>query len=332
MMNAGDPDAETRILIEGSVSEMFGRTEPGRFYRLGELLDQLGWDDVASEYPLVAQQILATAHAVSLTTSDLLDRTLLEQLASALPTPPADERTLVLLPTPPAAVPSSRPGHATGLLTTHPQPDDTIVVPLLGDDGIRITTVAGADVETVALRTFDPTVSWRGATAALTDDGHRADDEWRRALAAGHRVIATQVLALATRAVEITADHVSSRRQYGHTIAAFQAVRHRLAQARAEVDGAATLLDIAWEISDYAHARAARIAVSDAARTAISAALQLCGAIGLTEEHRLHRYTSRAMQLDVLLGTAHQLQHELADDLFGPATRGQPLPALVLAH
>ncbi|NDJ88011.1 MULTISPECIES: acyl-CoA dehydrogenase family protein [Mycolicibacter] len=325
------PDAQTRVLIEQSVNEMFAGAEQGCFHRLAPMLGELGWSDVAEEYPLAAEQILVAQHAVSLTTSDLLDSTLIERLTPALATAPPAGGALLLLPFPPGAAPSSGPGRVVGLLQGPPQPTDTIVVPFLAGDDIRVTTVSAADVDVVALQTFDPSVSWLQATATVTDDGHPADAEWSDTVAEGRRLIATEVLALAARALDLTAQHVSARRQYGHSIAAFQVVRHQLAQAQAEIDGARALLAEAATDGGHGVARAAKIAASHAQRAARASALQLSGAIGLTEENILHRYVARAMQLDVLFGSATTLELELAGELFAPGSSGTPLPPLILA-
>ncbi|BBX16987.1 acyl-CoA dehydrogenase [Mycolicibacterium duvalii] len=326
------PDPQTRALIEQSVGEMFAHAEQDRFHRLTTMLGELGWSEVAEEYPPAAQEILATQHALSLTTSDLLDITLIDRLSPTLPTAPPVGRSLVLLPSPPGSGPSPGPGRAGGLLQGPPQPDDTIVVPFIAADGIRVATVPAAEVDVVPLHTFDPSVSWLQATATVADEGQPVAAEWPAAVAAGRRQIATEILALAGHAIELTVAHVSTRRQYGHSIAAFQVVRHQLAEAQAEVDGARALLAEAATDGGYAPARAAKIAAGRAQRVARAAALQLNGAIGLTEESVLHRYVARAMQLDVLLGSARVLERELAEELFAPDAAGIPLPPLVLAR
>jgi hypothetical protein len=39
--------------------------------------------------------------------------------------------------------------------------------------------------------------------------------------------------------------------------------------------------------------------------------MQLCGAIGLTYEHRLHQFVARGAVLDGLLGSARELTREM---------------------
>jgi alkylation response protein AidB-like acyl-CoA dehydrogenase len=59
------------------------------------------------------------------------------------------------------------------------------------------------------------------------------------------------------------------------------------------------------------------------------AALQVCGAIGLTMEHDLHRYVTRGFQIDSLFGSHQQLEALLADRLFEAHSPCGALPAIV---
>jgi hypothetical protein len=62
-------------------------------------------------------------------------------------------------------------------------------------------------------------------------------------------------------------------------------------------------------------------------------ALQVCGAIGLTAEHDLHRYVTRGFQVDALCGSHDQLEALLAERLFEDSEEdwapGRALPAVV---
>jgi hypothetical protein len=55
----------------------------------------------------------------------------------------------------------------------------------------------------------------------------------------------------------------------------------------------------------------------------------VCGAIGLTAEHDLHRYVTRGFQVDALCGSHDQLEALLAERLFEQYTPGRALPAVV---
>jgi len=57
--------------------------------------------------------------------------------------------------------------------------------------------------------------------------------------------------------------------------------------------------------------------------------MQVCGAIGLTIEHDLHRYVTRGFQIDSLFGSYQQLEVLLAERLFDDYAPGRALPAFV---
>jgi hypothetical protein len=57
--------------------------------------------------------------------------------------------------------------------------------------------------------------------------------------------------------------------------------------------------------------------------------MQVCGAIGLTLEHDLHRYVARGFQIDSLYGSYQRLETVLADQLFDDYPVGHALPAIV---
>jgi hypothetical protein len=98
--------------------------------------------------------------------------------------------------------------------------------------------------------------------------------------------------------VELTVAHVSERVQFGRALAGFQAVQHALARLAGEAAGASAAAHLAAD--SFANASpqstvaiaAARARIADAATVAIGIAHQLHGAIGFTEEHRLHWFTT----------------------------------------
>ena len=61
-------------------------------------------------------------------------------------------------------------------------------------------------------------------------------------MAAAHRALAAEIIGVAERALELAVEHTSTRRQFNAPIAAFQAVRHRLADAYVAIAAARALL------------------------------------------------------------------------------------------
>lgn len=145
------------------------------------------------------------------------------------------------------------------------------------------------DVDTDALRRL-----WRlGVAAELTG-----------CLDAGLRAVVT---------------HVSDRRQFGRPLGAFQAVQHRLAHAAVHVEAARWLTLQAAFTGQDADAITAVATIQQAATTITYDLHQFMGAMGLTLEHPLHRWTTRAKMLRADLGGAPAQLRALADRAWGAA-------------
>jgi alkylation response protein AidB-like acyl-CoA dehydrogenase len=99
-----------------------------------------------------------------------------------------------------------------------------------------------------------------------------------------------------------------NRVQFGRPLAAFQAVRHRLAETLVAVDGAEATLVAAG--SGELGALLGKAAAGHAALTAARHCQQVLGGMGFTAEHDLHRHVRRALVLDGLLGSARELTRE----------------------
>ena len=106
--------------------------------------------------------------------------------------------------------------------------------------------------------------------------------------------------------------HVSERRQFGRPLGALQAIRHRLAAAAVQVEAARWLALQAARNGSDADAACA-LAHAQECTPAITYDLhQFMGAMGLTLEHPLHRWTTRAKMLRSDLGGAQAQQLALA--------------------
>lgn len=111
--------------------------------------------------------------------------------------------------------------------------------------------------------------------------------------------------------------HVRDRRQFGRPLGAFQAIQHRLAQVAVQVEAARWLtLQAAFSGTD-ADAAAAAGHAQQCAPTVIYDLHQFMGAMGLTLEHPLHRWTTRAKMLRADQGGAQAQYRALADAAWG---------------
>jgi hypothetical protein len=116
--------------------------------------------------------------------------------------------------------------------------------------------------------------------------------------------IGSELVGLCQRIIDSAVEHVSARRQFGRPIGTYQAVRHRLAEAYAEMVGAQALIAAAWEDGSPDAALVAKAVAGTAHDVVSKQAIQVCGAIGLSEEHELPSLVRRGFALDALLGSS----------------------------
>ena len=321
---------ESWPMIEEAVFRLFDELaakNPGEHVAIGPPLEELGWSDIEAEYPIEACELLFRAQGRSLLNSDCLDRVMLAELAPLLDGP-VDGIVL------PRIADGDRPGYdderVDGILLGPLPSSGRLVVPVSGPQGtVSIGVIDGHLLEGVRLDTFDTSTHWSRVSGSRTGKLVKATLEWNRAVASAQRALATELVVLADEALRIAVEHVSVRIQFGSPIGAFQSPRHLLADASAGLEAARALLGESWIHGGQLSALTAKAAAGRAHRAVSDAALQVCGAIGLTLEHDLHRYVTRGFQIDSLGGSYQRLEAQLADRLFEDHARGQALPAFV---
>jgi acyl-CoA dehydrogenase len=137
--------------------------------------------------------------------------------------------------------------------------------------------------------------------------------------AAGEAMIMRRALARAVgmaaalqRTAELTIDYAGRRVQFGQPIARFQAVQTHLARLASEAQRVAVVVDAAQAALgdhddpqlDLALVSAARTLAGDTAIVGARVAHQVHGAIGVTMEYRLQRFTRRLWEWEASDGTA----------------------------
>jgi hypothetical protein len=318
---------------------------------VGRPLAELGWSDIEAEYPIQACELLFRAQGRSLVNCDSLDKVMLAELAPLLD---GSVDGIVLPGLADGYAPGSDVERVAGILLGPLPSAGRLVVPVSSPKGTVSIGVIDADrLDGERLDTFDPSAYWTQVSGPMTRDLVDASTEWSRAIAVAHRALATELVALADEALRIAVEHVSVRIQFGSPIGSFQSPRHLLADASAVLEGARALLGETWRygtnsrvaslLPSGANSRVASLLPSGAELSALTAkaaagrahraisdaALQVCGAIGLTIEHDLHRYVTRGFQIDSLCGSYQQLEALLADRLFDDYAPGRALPAIV---
>jgi alkylation response protein AidB-like acyl-CoA dehydrogenase len=126
-------------------------------------------------------------------------------------------------------------------------------------------------------------------------EAQRASSLWRLAIAA-------ECVGAMDAALDLTVRYVSERRQFGRAIGSFQAVQHRLALAKVQLEGARYLTyEAAYFGGDAERSALAAAHATQAARLVHSETHQLTGALGFTREHDLFVWSMRLQALRVEL-------------------------------
>lgn len=118
-----------------------------------------------------------------------------------------------------------------------------------------------------------------------------ADADADGTVTAAWALSAATVLGYVEASVELAAEHVRDRHQFGQRIADFQAVQFQVADAVVAAKGLAELaLFTMWRVSELdsgarTDALALRVHAADVARTAMRTAQQLHGASGVSDEY-----------------------------------------------
>jgi acyl-CoA dehydrogenase len=154
-----------------------------------------------------------------------------------------------------------------------------VVVPVASAARVeRRTNLAGEPRDTMVFDRAEPEQG-RPAACHLAERGALT----RAALMAGALVAMAR----------LTVAYAGERRQFGRPIAAFQAVQQHLVEIAQEASLVGAAAEGAALIPGSFEIAAAKAVASRAALTATRAAHQVHGAIGMTQEYRLHHFSRR---------------------------------------
>lgn len=120
---------------------------------------------------------------------------------------------------------------------------------------------------------------------------------------------AARATGVVSRALELSIAHAENRRQFGKKIGEFQAIKHKLADMSADLYTARLLLYQAAELFDEGkdaaqEAAYAKLFCSEAAGRAADAAIQVHGAMGLSQDFNVERLYRDARAYRILDGTS----------------------------
>lgn len=193
------------------------------------------------------------------------------------------------------------------------KPGATVVV--VGEGGVRSFTASEEQVRDAgdeALYAYP--VAYLTGVPAETRSHDIAPEklltQWRAALAA-------EAAGLLAAALQSVTTYVSERKQFGRPIAAFQALRHRLAETQVATNGVYWLALRAAGTGDAGDAALAALHAQEAAKRVGYDFHQFLGAMGMTLEHPLHLWTYRLKLLTAELGGRGAQAVAAADAIWG---------------
>lgn len=129
-----------------------------------------------------------------------------------------------------------------------------------------------------------------------------------------------ETLGTAQAAFDITLDYVRTRRQFGRALGQNQIVQHRLVDLYVELQETRALCLQAAQAPQSRHVAALAIRTGHVARHTWEEAIQLHGAIGMTDEYVLGAYVRRLALAADLYGTSTDHSDRLADISLGAMT------------
>jgi hypothetical protein len=135
----------------------------------------------------------------------------------------------------------------------------------------------------------------------------RVEDGGLLRLADARRALGWWLVGASRAMLALARQHALDRVQFGRPIAAFQAVRHRLAETLVAIEGAEATLTLPGDDNADLTALLAKAAAGRAALTAAKHCQQVLGGIGFTAEHDLQHHVKRVLVLDGLLGSSREL-------------------------
>ena len=184
----------------------------------------------------------------------------------------------------------------------------------ISDHGVRLAYLDAEDVREVESIFAYPMGELAGAPEwqdLPVDPGHLRQ-LWRVGVAA-------ELCGAMSGALEAVLEHVRTREQFGRPLGSFQGVQHRLATDAVRIEAARLQMLRAAQSLTPDHAAQA-LAYAQGIATSIGYDLhQFMGAMGLTLEHPLHRWTYRMRLLRADMGGAQAANRAYADARWGAA-------------
>jgi alkylation response protein AidB-like acyl-CoA dehydrogenase len=209
--------------------------------------------------------------------------------------------------------------HGTKIRVLDPSTADTFIVSARTRDGIALflvpassagigrTPYPGEDGHDVADLHFDSVRLDRDALLVRAGDGLEALEA---AVDAASAALCAEALGLCSVMLETTVEYLKMRQQFGVPLSSFQALQHRMAEMYIELElvrsmayfAAKTLEDESDPFARKRSISAAKAQIAKSGRFIGQQAIQLHGAIGMSEEYKIGHYFKRMTLVERLLG------------------------------
>jgi alkylation response protein AidB-like acyl-CoA dehydrogenase len=198
--------------------------------------------------------------------------------------------------------------ESAAIAVTTRMADGTALVALVSPtaDGVTIEPEQTTNHQPAATVRLDTVV---GPDAVLGQAGDEAAEVTRWLFEHTLVGICAMQLGVAEGALAMTAEHVSSREQFGRPLSAFQAVTQRAADAWITTEAVrVTTMSAAWRLAEGIDARkdvaVAAYWATEGAQQVVTAAQHLHGGIGADVDYPVHRYYLWGVQNGTVLGSA----------------------------
>jgi alkylation response protein AidB-like acyl-CoA dehydrogenase len=193
---------------------------------------------------------------------------------------------------------------------------DALIVPAAHDGGIGLFLVEKAAAQVRGYPTQDGAraaeLVLKDAPAALIEADGSAALEY--AVDVGIAATCAEAVGLMDKLVALTVEYMNQRKQFGVTIASFQALRHRIADVKMQLElGRSMSYFASLKLGEPAPQRRralsqAKVQLGQSMRFVGQQCIQLHGGIGVTDEYVGSHYFKRLTMLEMTFGdTLHHL-------------------------
>jgi alkylation response protein AidB-like acyl-CoA dehydrogenase len=191
---------------------------------------------------------------------------------------------------------------------------DAFIMPAMTHDGLALFLCqrgqSGVEVKTYALQDGSRAgdIKLRHATATRMVDALHGKQALGRAADVGIAALCAEAVGVMDALFAMTIDYMNTRKQFGVPIGTFQALRHRVADMKLQLELArsmsyyVTLKLHADDTTRRKAAAAAKVQIGQSARFVGQQAVQLHGGIGVTDEYAAGHYFKRLTCIELMFG------------------------------